>query len=121
MSADDAARATSVVNDLVALGFDGSLTGGLAVAAHLRARGQHVPRRRLNDIDFVVSAFTSLPEPLADRFLLNHVHPFAPEGKTLVQLIDPQRALRVDVFRAAGATLSRSSRLAETGALQVVA
>src|SRR5262249_26166912 len=41
---------------------------------------------------------------------------------TLVQVIDPDRALRVDIFRARGGTLARSAPLgAETGSLEVVA
>jgi hypothetical protein len=122
LAGDDAARATFVVSELVAHGFHGSLTGSLAIEAHLRARGRAAGRRPLSDIDFVVERFTAIPESLADRFLLNHVHPFAPEGKTLVQLIDPERALRVDVFRAFGATVSRSGPLGiDTGPLEVVA
>ena len=122
LSEDDAARATVVVNDLLARGFHGSLTGSLAIAAHLRARGRSAGRRPLSDIDFVVDRFTTIPESLADRFLLNHVHPYAPEGKTLVQLIDPEHALRVDVFRAFGATVSRGGPLGvDTGPLDVVA
>jgi hypothetical protein len=119
---DDAFRATVVVNELLAHGFRGSLTGGLAIEAHLCARGQHPRRRPLNDVDFVVGSFASIPESVADRFLLHHVHPLAPEGKTLMQLIDPARAVRVDVFRAFGATLSRSGPLGGvTGSLDVVA
>ena len=118
----DASRATHVVNDLLAHGFQGSLTGSLAIDAHLRVRGRCVGRRSLSDIDFVVDGFAAIPESLADRFLLNHVHPHALEGKTLVQLIDPEHALRVDVFRAFGATLSRSGPLGvDTEPLDVVA
>ena len=118
----DASRATQVVNDLLAHGFHGSLTGSLAIEAHLRVRGRGAGRRSLGDIDFVVDGFAAIPESLADRFLVNHVHPYAPEGKILVQLIDPERAVRVDVFRAFGATLSRSRPLgADTGPLDVVA
>ena len=118
----DASRATHVVNDLLAHGFPGSLTGSLAIDAHLRVRGRRAGRRSLSDIDFVVDGFAAIPESLADRFLLNHVHPQALEGKTLVQLIDPEHALRVDVFRAFGATLSRSGPLGvDTEPLDVVA
>jgi hypothetical protein len=122
LSDDDARRATGVIDEMRALGFRGTLTGGLAIAAHLTARGQSSPPRSLNDIDFVVDCFDSIPESLADVFLLHHVHPFAREGKTLMQVIDPNRAVRVDVFRAVGATLSRSAPLnVETGRLGVVA
>jgi hypothetical protein len=120
LSIENASRATAVVEDLLALGFRGSLTGGLALAVHMHARGHRVRRRPLNDLDFVIDGFPSLRETVADRFLLTHVHPIAPEGKLVVQLIDPQRTLRVDVFRAFGATLSRSASVGETGPLGVV-
>ncbi len=117
----DASRATAVVGELLALGFRGALTGGPAIAAHLRTRGGPARRRPLNDLDFVVDGFAAIPDAVADRFLLHHVHPFAAEGKTLVQLIDPERAVRVDLFRTIGRTLSRSGPLGtETGRLDVV-
>jgi hypothetical protein len=122
LSDDDARRATSVVRDLLALGFRGSLTGGLAIGAHLRARGDRSEPHPLNDVDFVVGSFADIPDSVADRFLMNHIHPSAPEGKTLMQLIDPEHALRVDLFRAYGATLSRSAPLGvETEPLDVAA
>ena len=122
LTGDAAFRASVVVNELLAHGFRGALTGGLAIEAHLSARGQPARRRPLNDVDFVVGSFASIPDSLADRFLVHHVHPFAPEGKTVLQLIDPERAVRVDVFRAFGATLLRSGPLGgATGSLDVVA
>jgi hypothetical protein len=39
-----------------------------------------------------VASFTSIPPALADRFLFRHIHPHVPEGKTLIQLLDPWRA-----------------------------
>src|SRR4029079_12449378 len=46
----------------------------------------------------------------------------ARDGKTLMQVIDPDRAVRVDIFLAVGTTLSRSGPLdGETGSLDVVA
>ena len=89
------------------------MTGGLAIDAQLHARGRSATARPLTDIDLVVSDFASIPTSLAEAFLLNHVHPFAPEGKTLLQLIDQPRALRVDLFRAFGDTLSRAELLDE--------
>jgi hypothetical protein len=68
-------------------------------------------------VDLVVDSFT-IPASLADRFLLHHIHPHAPEGKTLLQLVDRERALRVDLFRAFGTTLTRAHVLDErTGLL----
>ena len=78
-------------------------------------------RRHLNDIDFVVESFTSIPESLAGSFLLHHVHPDATDGRTLLQLIDQERAIRVDLFCALGGTLARACRLNdETGTLDVL-
>jgi hypothetical protein len=97
------------------------LTGGLAIAAQLRAHGRPVERRRLNDIDLVVHGFGAIPESIAASLLLHHVHPDASEGKTLLQLIDETTAVRVDLFRAFGDTLTRASALDdETGALHVL-
>ena len=81
-----------------------ALTGGLAIE-------YHDPRspRALNDIDFVAPAFDSIPTSLAADFLFRHVHPHDPPGKHLLQFIDPETALRIDVFRACGATLQRAT------------
>lgn len=117
----DARRATEVVDALLAHGLQCALTGGLAIEAQLRARGRPVVSRQLNDIDFVVDDFASIPESLAGSFLQHHVHPDASEGKTLLQLIDRERVLRIDLFGAFGSTLSRACRLDdETGALRVI-
>src|SRR5690242_14500815 len=64
--------------------------------------------RPLNDIDFVVESFDNLPPSLGDDFLFGHIHPFDPPGKTLLQCVDADTALRIDVFRAYGATIPRS-------------
>jgi hypothetical protein len=123
LGSDDARRASDVVEILLASGLRGcALTGGLAVEARLRAYGRPVCPRPLNDVDIVVEDFGAIPAALADRFLLHHIHPHAPEGKTLLQLIDRERALRIDLFRAFGATLARASALDEqAGALPVLA
>lgn len=86
-----------------------ALTGGFAFEIHADRLGLQPSVRPLNDIDFVVSAFDSIPETLADEFLFRHVHPFDPPGKTLLQLVDPESALRIDVFRACGQTMRRAS------------
>jgi hypothetical protein len=117
----DARRATEVVDALLAHGLQCALTGGLAIEAQLRAHGRPVVSRQLNDIDFVVEGFAAIPESLAGSFLQHHVHPDASEGKTLLQLIDRRRALRIDLFGAFGGTLSRACRLDDqTGALSVL-
>jgi hypothetical protein len=111
LSARDAARASLSMEKLSAYGFRGVLTGSLAAEAHLHSRGLKREERPLNDLDFVVESFVSIPSSLAEGFLVHHVHPHAPEGKTLLQLIDPEQALRIDLFRQFGATLTRAERL----------
>lgn len=65
--------------------------------------------RALNDLDIVVDSFDSIPPTIAHKdLLLRHIHPKAPRGKILLQLVDPEVALRIDIFRSFGATLSRS-------------
>lgn len=101
---------------------DFALTGGLAIEAHLVSRGCSPRVRPLNDLDIVVESFSAIPPALADGFLLRHIHPDAPEGKTLVQLVDPGEALRIDIFRSYGATLARGEPMDfPGGALAVVA
>jgi len=97
------------------------LTGGLAIDAPLRVHGRFVEQRALNDIDFVVEDFASIPGSLAASFLQHHVHPDASNGRTLMQLVDERRAVRIDLFHALGSTLSRSVTLDdETGDLKVL-
>lgn len=121
LDGDDAVRATRVVEILLHNGLRGALTGGLAIEAQLRAHGRPVLRRRLNDLDFVVESFASIPVSLADVFLQHHVHPDADEGKILLQLVDRERAIRIDLFGPFGRTLSRVARLdGDTGTLDVV-
>jgi hypothetical protein len=119
----DAKRASGVVEKLLANGLRGcALTGSLAREALLDAHGRPIQQCALNDVDLVVESFEAIPTALANEFLLHHIHPQAPEGKTLLQVIDRKRALRVDLFRATGATLSRAGVLDEqTGLLPVVA
>jgi len=121
LNASDASRATAVVECILGHGLPCALTGGLAIGAQLRARGCSVGAGKLNDVDLVVPGMSSIPESLAADFLQNHVHATAPEGKTLIQLVDPRHKVRVDLFRVFGSTLSRVERLdAETGALDVL-
>lgn len=117
----DARQATEVVDALLAHGLQCALTGGLAIEAQLRAHGRPVVSRQLNDIDFVVEGFAAIPESLAGSFLQHHVHPDASEGKMLLQLIDRDRALRIDLFGAFGRSVERTCRLDDdTGVLNVL-
>jgi hypothetical protein len=84
-----------------------ALTGGFATEAHIERRGGKSAIRPLHDIDLIVSSFDCIPESLAEDFLLRHVHPDDPPGKTLLQCIDPETAVRVDVFRAYGDVMQR--------------
>ncbi len=85
-----------------------ALTGGLAYEMHGRSLGLDRRVRQLNDLDFVTAEFRYIPETLSRDFLFRHVHPFAPPGQTMLQLVDRDPALRIDVFRACGETMSRA-------------
>ena len=112
LSTSDAQRVSLSLEKLSAYGFrGGALAGSLATEAHLRSQGRSTERRPLNDLDFVVGCFASIPSSLADGFVLHHIHPLAPEGKLLLQLIDREQALRIDLFRQFGATLTRAEWL----------
>jgi hypothetical protein len=84
-----------------------ALTGGFATEAYVKQHGGASEFRPLNDIDFIVSSFDCIPESLSRDFLLRHVHPNDPPGKTLLQCVDEETGVRVDVFRAYGAVMSR--------------
>ncbi len=87
------------------------LTGGLAVEVHRLQRGRTASARKLGDIDFITETFDRLPESLADDFMFRHIHPFDPPGKTLLQAVDAESAVRIDVFRTYTDILNRSSDL----------
>ena len=92
-----------------------ALTGGLAVEIHRLRLGCDPSPRALNDIDFFAGCVPLHPESLTEDFLFRHIHPLDPPGKTMAQLADPHSAVRVDVFRAYGAAMSRTSRLRIAG------
>lgn len=63
----------------------------------------------------------SIPEILAEDFLFRHIHPLDPPGRTMLQAIDRESALRIDVFRVYGAAMSRTSNLdLSTGTIQLI-
>ncbi len=108
----DTTRVRRVLEKSARSGLDNfALTGGLALEAQIAGLGRGPRIRSLNDVDIVVESFASVPAALAETFLVRHVHPQAPEGKILVQLVDPHECLRIDVFRACGATIERSHPL----------
>jgi hypothetical protein len=86
-----------------------ALTGGFATELHIAQRGTSQSIRTLRDIDFIVDSFDCIPESLGGDFLLRHVHPLDPPGKTLLQCVDPETKVRVDVFRAYGSVMERVS------------
>lgn len=88
-----------------------ALTGGLAFELHAIRLGMDARERALNDLDFVAASFEAIPETLAEDFLFRHIHPHAAPGKTMLQLIDRDQALRIDVFRASPATMRRAAEL----------
>jgi hypothetical protein len=85
-----------------------ALTGGVAFEIHSRRLGLDSPQRALNDLDFITGAFECIPGTLCQDFLFRHIHPFVPAGKTMLQLIDRDAALRIDVFRSCGETMNRA-------------
>ena len=98
-----------------------ALSGGLAVEIHCLRTGLSSSTRPLNDIDFVAAAFDYAPETLARDFLFRHVHPLDPPGKTILQLVDAETALRIDLFRAYGAIMRRTLSLESPfGLIQVI-
>jgi len=105
----DAARVERVLLKLARHNIrNWALTGGLAFDIHSRMLNVDCPERALNDLDFVTGEFAYIPGTLSQDFLFRHIHPFAPPGKTMLQLIDPDAALRIDVFRSCGETMRRT-------------
>lgn len=98
------------------------LTGGLAIEIHALRAGLTPRKRSLNDVDFIVTGFADIPQSLAKDFLFRHVHPEEVPGRIMVQFVDMETKLRIDVFRAAGASMTRAIQLAlPTGAIKIVA
>jgi hypothetical protein len=98
-----------------------AVTGGFAIEIHHWRLARQCSIRSLNDIDFIARSFECIPQTLADDFLFRHIHPLDPPGKTMMQLIDPERALRIDVFRASGAIMDRTFQQdLQTGTFQLV-
>ena len=118
----DATRVRRVLEKFALRGLDKlALTGGLALQANWIARGLDTNVRPLSDLDIVVESFSSIPDALATEFLVRHIHPHAPAGKLLMQVVDPSEAVRVDVFRPCGATMARSQSVRfGTAPIQVV-
>jgi hypothetical protein len=122
LSAADAQRASATLQKLLRHDMSGwALTGGLALEIHCMRGGLPASTRLLNDLDFVTPTFACIPQRLGADFLCRHVHPFDQPGKTILQLVDAEAALRIDVFRAYGAIMTRSLDLEFSfGRLQLI-
>jgi hypothetical protein len=115
-SAADSARVAKTLHNLA--GHDISrwaLTGGIAIELHMHQRGREVISRPLHDIDFMTGSFASIPETLGSKLLLRHVHPHDPPSKNMLQGIDPEMAVRMDVFRAYGGEMERLTPIEISG------
>lgn len=116
LSEHDTSRAEEVLRKVLGHDIEAwALAGGLAFELRLASLQEIQSPRPLNDIDLVVASFGSIPATLANDFLFAHVHPHAEPGKTLVQAIDPQHALRVDIFGATPGTMARASNFVIAG------
>jgi len=99
-----------------------ALSGGLAIEIHVLRAGLTPRKRSLNDMDFIATGFADIPRTLAKNFLFRHVHPEEVPGRIMVQFVDMETKLRIDVFRAAGASTTRAIQLAlPTGEMRIVA
>ncbi len=82
-----------------------ALTGSVAAALNPRSVSLARPP---HDVDIVVPSFATIPTTLSHEFLCWHVHPDAPPGRLLLQLVDSVEAIRIDIFGARGDSLGRS-------------
>jgi hypothetical protein len=115
-AAGDAARAERTLQKLAHHDISGwALAGGIAIEVQLMRRGRAPALRALHDIDFISGCFGDIPQSLAGDFHLRHVHPDDPPGKTLLQAVDAPSRLRVDVFRAYGDEMERTTKLSLAG------
>jgi hypothetical protein len=90
LNAADSARVTRTFLNLARHDISRwALTGGVAIELHILRLGGKPIIRRLNDLDFVVASFDSIPETIGSELLLRHVHPHDPPGKTMLHGVDP--------------------------------
>jgi hypothetical protein len=95
-------------------GDEVALTGGVALAVHLR--GRRVADAA--DVDFVARRMDAVAPSVARDFLVSHYHVVqAGVPKAMVQLVDPKTRLRVDVFPDLGGVVKRAQRALVGGAL----
>jgi hypothetical protein len=109
LSPPDAARAQRTIAKLLRHGDEPlTLTGGLATEIHRIREGFDAEIRPLNDIDLLADSFEAIPSTLSLDFLFRHVHPHDRPGKTLLQCVDAETAVRMDVFRSYGGVTARA-------------
>jgi hypothetical protein len=85
-----------------------ALTGSIALEIQMIGLGRAPRTRALNDLDIVVESFASIPSAMTKDFLVRHIHPNAPKGRIVIQLVDAEETLRIDVFSTYGATMRRT-------------
>jgi len=122
LNAADSARVARTLCKLAAHDISlWALTGGVAIEFHILRCGGEPIMRPLHDIDFMTASFDAIPESLGSELLLRHVHPDDPPGKNILQGVDQETGVRVDVFRAYGLEMARTSPIEiATLALSVV-
>ena len=110
LNAADSARVARTFHNLARHDISRwALTGGVAIELHILRLGAKPIIRRLHDLDFVAASFDSIPEAIGSELLLRHVHPHDPPGKIMLQGVDPETGVRMDVFRAYGMEMERTS------------
>ncbi len=109
LSQEDCARVTGTFRRMAAHDiYRWAVTGGIAIELHILGRGGESILRPLHDIDFMASSFDCIPKTMGSGLLLRHVHPSDPPAKTMLQAVDPETAVRIDVFRAYGLEMNRT-------------
>lgn len=112
LSESDARRASGVLEKLSRHHISHwVLAGSLALELHCPILGHPAQNRALNDLDFVTDSFEHLPGTLAADFIFRHVHPCEPPGRVMLQMIDPENALRIDIFGATESELRRARKV----------
>jgi hypothetical protein len=110
LNAVDSARVARTFLRLARHDISGwALTGSVAIELHILRLGGKPIIRRLNDLDFVAASFDSIPQAIGNELLLRHVHPYDPPDKIMLLGVDPQTGVCVDVFRAYGTEMERTS------------
>ena len=93
-----------------------AMTGGVAIDAHLAARGAARSRDVVSDLDFVASRIDAIAPTVAADFLVFHYHVQQPHvPKFMIQLVDPESRIRVDVFPDLVNSIGKAVRMTVAG------